>query len=79
MTGPKDLIKRARHFRKAFGGAWRQAGFLAELGMHCIDHNWPGLLQEDHENAKVLASGLADLGFIVLNRVETNMVCGCDQ
>lgn len=47
------LCSKARHFRKLFGGGWRQAGILAAGGIYSIDHHWTRM-KEDHDNAKIL-------------------------
>jgi len=66
-------INRARHFRKLFGGGWRQAGILAAAGLYAINHQWQRL-KEDHDNAKYLANELETLGFIIIEPTESNMV-----
>ena len=39
LPGPKDLIEQARRIRKLFGGAMRQAGFLAAACLYALDHH----------------------------------------
>ncbi|KAG0243474.1 pyridoxal phosphate-dependent transferase [Mortierella sp. GBAus27b] len=75
LVGDRSLIKKARHFRKMFGGGWRQAGSLAAVAHWCIDHVWP-TMKETHELAKQLAEGLEReaQGAKVYIPVETNMV-----
>ncbi|KAI9363937.1 pyridoxal phosphate-dependent transferase [Zopfochytrium polystomum] len=73
LVGSHDLIKKARHFRKMFGGGWRQAGLLASAGLFAIEHHWT-LLKQDHENAQILADSLVKLGFKLVHRRDTNMV-----
>ena len=53
----------------------RQAGVLAEAGMFALDHNVERLV-EDHENARMLAEGLASFDEIDLNPldVESNII-----
>eukprot|EP01116_Phalansterium_solitarium_P015907 TRINITY_DN3571_c0_g1_i2.p1 TRINITY_DN3571_c0_g1~~TRINITY_DN3571_c0_g1_i2.p1 ORF type:complete len:413 (-),score=39.35 TRINITY_DN3571_c0_g1_i2:198-1436(-) len=72
LVGTKAFIQRAKQYRKAFGGGWRQAGLLAAAGIFAIDQNWPKL-KTDHENAHILHRGLVRLGFDV-SPPETNMV-----
>jgi threonine aldolase len=57
------------------GGALRQAGIVAAAGLYALDHNVERLA-EDHENARVLAEGLAELpgATIDASKVETNIV-----
>lgn len=73
LVGPADLIRKASHFRKAFGGGWRQAGLLAAGGIHAIDYHWP-MMGKDHQNAKLLSEGLTQLGFGLDLPVQTNQV-----
>jgi threonine aldolase len=57
------------------GGALRQAGIVAAAGLYALDHNVERLA-EDHENARVLAEGIAELPGtrIDASKVETNIV-----
>jgi len=73
FVGNRELIERARHFRKVFGGGWRQSGILAAAGLYAIEHHWPKMAQ-DHENAAFVAKELQALGFGLLHPVETNMI-----
>ena len=57
LTGPKDIIARARRYRKMLGGGMRQAGVLAAAGLYAIEHNITRL-EEDHERAADLARTL---------------------
>jgi len=75
LCGPSDTIERARRWRKAVGGGWREAGVLAAAGLWALDHMVDRLV-EDHANARTLAEGLAELPGvrIDLDRVQTNIV-----
>ena len=75
LVGSRELIDRARIYRKALGGGMRQAGILAAAGLIALEE-MPKRLYEDHANARVLAQGLADLPQveIELGAVQTNMV-----
>jgi threonine aldolase len=75
LLGPKDLITHARRIRKLFGGAMRQAGFLAAACIYALDHNITRL-PEDHANAKILAEAVASVPGLKLvpAKVETNLV-----
>jgi threonine aldolase len=75
LCGPADTIERARRWRKAVGGGWREAGVLAAAGLWALDH-MVDRLAEDHANARTLAEGLAELPGvrIDLSRVQTNIV-----
>ncbi|MCC7388727.1 MAG: aminotransferase class I/II-fold pyridoxal phosphate-dependent enzyme [Phycisphaerales bacterium] len=68
-------IKRARRFRKMFGGSMRQAGVLAAAALYALDHHL-GRLAEDHANARAFAGRLAETPGVVLDPagVETNIV-----
>jgi len=79
VAGPGDFIERARRWRKVFGGGMRQAGILAAAAVYALEHNVERLA-EDHENARLLARGLAEIDTLDLDpdEVETNMVfLGC--
>ncbi|KAJ3200754.1 Threonine aldolase, partial [Entophlyctis luteolus] len=73
LVSDAETIKRARHFRKIFGGGWRQAGLLAAAGIYVIKNHFPRL-HIDHENARRLSEGLSALGFPASRPCETNMV-----
>ena len=75
LAGSRDLIERARRFRKMFGGGMRQAGIIAAGALFALRHH-RARLAEDHANAKALATGLAHVeGLeVVPAEVETNMV-----
>jgi threonine aldolase len=75
LCGSKALIKRARRWRKMLGGGMRQAGIIAAAGIYALDHNIERL-QEDHDNAHLLATELADIAEITIDHawVQTNMV-----
>ncbi len=76
IAGPRELIEvRARRIRRMFGGAMRQVGLLCAAAHHALDHHL-GRLATDHENAALLAHGLADVPGITCDAsaVETNIV-----
>jgi threonine aldolase len=75
LVGPKTLIERARRFRKMIGGGMRQAGVIAAGALFAM-RNHRTRLTEDHANAKLLASGLANLDGLEVDpaEVETNIV-----
>jgi threonine aldolase len=77
LCGPADLIRRARRFRKMFGGGMRQSGLLAAACIHAIDHH-RDRLADDHAHARRLATALARIDGLRLDpapdRIETNMV-----
>ncbi|MEO0403023.1 MAG: low-specificity L-threonine aldolase [Pseudomonadota bacterium] len=61
LVGPRDLIDRARRWRKMLGGGTRQAGVLAAAGLYALEHNVTRLA-EDHARATTLADGLRAFG-----------------
>jgi threonine aldolase len=75
LVGSRELIERARIYRKALGGGMRQAGVLAAAGLIALDE-MTLRLAGDHENARLLAEGLAELPEVAidLNAVQTNLV-----
>jgi len=74
LLGKKDLIKKAKRFRKTFGGGMRQAGFLAAAGSYALQNNIKRLTT-DHQHAKQIAAVLAKKEFVkLLLPVETNIV-----
>ncbi len=75
LVSSKAFIHEARIQRKLLGGGMRQAGVLAAAGLVALEKS-PSRLHIDHENAKFLADGLAQLPGIRLDasRVKTNIV-----
>ncbi|KAA3620193.1 MAG: low-specificity L-threonine aldolase [Calditrichaeota bacterium] len=75
IAGSYDFIAEALRTRKQFGGAMRQAGYLAAAAIYAIDHNFPRL-QEDHVNARIFAEIIAESPALTvdLNSVMTNIV-----
>src|SRR5204862_5126994 len=60
LAGSRELIDQAWRLKQMMGGALRQAGIVAAAGLYALDNNVQRLA-EDHENARVLAEGLAEL------------------
>lgn len=74
LIGPAAFIKKARRFRKVFGGGMRQAGMLAAAGLYALEHQVQRL-QEDHQHAQLLAETLRQKDFVgEILPVETNIV-----
>ena len=74
LIGNASFIKKARRWRKVFGGGMRQAGSLAAAGIYAIEHHIERLA-EDHKNAKILSEALAKKDFVSsILGVETNIV-----
>lgn len=60
LVGTKADIERGRKVRKRWGGAMRQAGFLAGACLYALDHH-RDRLKEDHDRTKKLHDGLQEL------------------
>ena len=74
LCGSVDFIGRARKNRKMLGGGMRQAGVLAAAGLVALNE-MVARMADDHDNAKRLARGLAELGLeIDPTAVQTNIV-----
>jgi len=74
LIGNAAFIKKARRWRKVFGGGMRQAGSLAAAGIYALEHHIERLA-EDHKNAKILSEALAKKDFVSsILGVETNIV-----
>ena len=72
LAGSADLIDEAWRWKQQMGGAFRQSGIVAAGCLYALDHHVERLA-DDHENARVLADGLAELGCEVIPP-ETNIV-----
>jgi threonine aldolase len=75
IVGSKSLIERCRVIRKMLGGGMRQAGVLAAAALVALEDG-PKRLHVDHENAAILARGLAQIPRIRVQpeKVQTNIV-----
>ncbi|MEP6900360.1 MAG: GntG family PLP-dependent aldolase, partial [Actinomycetota bacterium] len=75
LLGTKDFIAEARIWRKRFGGGMRQAGILAAAGLIALTES-PKRLPIDHENARALAEGVANLKGVSIDaeKVQTNIL-----
>lgn len=75
LLGSTDFIARATRLRKMLGGGMRQAGILAAAGRIALDQG-PLRLQEDHDNAQALTTGLAAIEQLEVNpaATQTNIV-----
>lgn len=72
LAGSAAFIERARRVRKLLGGGMRQAGIIAAPGLLALEN--VERLEEDHENARLLAAGLGDLPDLTVPEPETNIV-----
>lgn len=73
LLGSNLLIDRARRWRKVVGGGWRQAGLLAAMANHALDHHVQRLA-DDHRRASELAQGLRGVRGVAVEGPHTNMV-----
>ncbi len=74
LVGDATFIKKARRWRKVFGGGMRQAGSLAAAGIYALDHHVERLKQ-DHQKALLIKEALVKKEFVTeVFEVETNIV-----
>jgi len=73
LLGSAELIERARRWRKVVGGGWRQAGLLAAMANHALDHHVARLAQ-DHARAERLATALRAIPALKVAGPHTSMV-----
>ncbi len=74
IVSDKDFIKRARKYRKIFGGGMRQAGFIAAAGVYALD-NHVERLKDDHQRAKKIGEAISKAVYLDwLMPVDTNIV-----
>ena len=75
VCGSREFIEGANRYRKMLGGGMRQAGIIAAAGIVALN-SMIERLAEDHENAKILARGLAEIPGIDIEpeNVQTNLV-----
>lgn len=75
LVGSEAFIEEARLVRKMLGGGMRQAGVLAAAGLVALDAS-PKVLHIDHENARFLADGLAEIPGVKIDpsKVKTNIL-----
>lgn len=75
LVSSKEFIEEARLVRKMLGGGMRQAGVLAAAGLVALEES-PKRFYIDHDNAKFLARGLAEVPGIKIDqaKVVTNIL-----
>ena len=74
LLGDHDFIQKARRVRKVFGGAMRQAGYLAAAGIYALENNIDRLAL-DHRHAKQIEESLLKKEFVgEIMPVETNIL-----
>jgi threonine aldolase len=75
LAGSRTMIDEAWRYKQMWGGAMRQTGYVAAACLYALDHN-VDRLEEDHDNARRLAEGLARIPGVEIDpgSVETNIV-----
>ncbi|MEU7906215.1 GntG family PLP-dependent aldolase [Actinoplanes sp. NPDC049118] len=74
LAGGREEMRKARYYRKLFGGDLRQSGYMAAAALYALRNNVERLA-EDHALAAYLAEGLRELGLrLTVDRPETNIV-----
>jgi threonine aldolase len=75
IAGPRTFVERAHRARKVLGGGMRQAGIIAAAGIVALD-SMIERLAEDHEHARLLATGLHQFQQITIDpeSIQTNIV-----
>ena len=73
LLGSREMIDRARRYRKVIGGGMRQAGYLAAAGSYALDHH-VARLAKDNARARRIGTLLRDLPWVAgVEHVETNI------
>ncbi|MGA9401139.1 threonine aldolase family protein, partial [Haladaptatus sp.] len=72
LAGDEEFIAHARRVRKLLGGGMRQVGIVGGPGLLALGN--VSRLADDHENARLLAEGLADVDGLSVQPPETNIV-----
>ncbi|MEN8119201.1 MAG: GntG family PLP-dependent aldolase [Bacteroidota bacterium] len=74
LISSSEFIQKAKRYRKIFGGAMRQAGYLAAAGIYALD-NHIERLKQDHEHAQELVNILKQQSYVEeILPTETNIV-----
>jgi threonine aldolase len=75
VCGTQEFVSEARRVRKVLGGGMRQAGILAAAGIVALT-DMVDRLDEDHQNARKLAQGLAEISGIAIDptKIRSNIL-----
>jgi len=73
IVGTVPFIKKARHFKKAFGGGIRNPGILSAACLVSLEQIVPRI-EKTHVIAKEIASRVQNIGYMLTLPVDTNMV-----
>lgn len=75
LLSSENMIRKARRFRKMWGGGMRQVGLLAAAAEYALDNHWQ-LLEQDHKHARQVAEVVGQLDDFRVNLevLETNIL-----
>ena len=74
LAGSRDFIDQAWRWKQQWGGAMRQSGILAAMGLYALDHHVERLA-EDHARAARIGKALSEMSLVEeVLPVETNIV-----
>ncbi|WP_315831656.1 threonine aldolase family protein [Bradyrhizobium prioriisuperbiae] len=73
LAGSREFIGEAWRWKQRLGGSMRQAGLSAAGCLYALDHHIDRL-KDDHDNARLLASGLAQIPGFQVQSPDTNLV-----
>lgn len=73
LAGSREFIERAWRWKQQWGGAMRQSGVLAAMGLYALEHNVERLA-DDHRRAARIGRALAEMRLVAaVAPVETNI------
>ena len=74
LAGSEEFIERAWRWKQQWGGAMRQSGILAAMGLYALDHH-VDRLADDHARAARIGNALSSMSMVAeVLPVETNIV-----
>lgn len=75
LASSREVIAKARKWRKMMGGGMRQAGIIAAGGLFAIKNHFP-LIKETHSIARSFAESVSESEYLKcdLSKVQTNIV-----
>lgn len=73
LCGSTEFIDEAWRWKQRVGGSLRQAGICAAACLYALEHNIDRLAR-DHDNARFLARGLAQVPGVAVETPQTNLV-----
>jgi threonine aldolase len=73
LCGSTEFVDRAWRWKQRLGGGMRQGGICAAACLYALDHHVERLA-EDHDNARLLAAGLARIDGLSVRTPQTNLV-----